>query len=399
MSQTPRDVARKLRERHAVKVAKKTGQQPIQVPSRKRAVESSIEDSEYQPEPEDDELKQAVQKEVANISNLFKSTEPKRAQRSIKKRTTKTFEENRDAAEADPHFGEVPDFKVGDPMDREDEFRRLYGPKDSSTVPDEFTIEHMKSLPLISERKDDRHITPNFRLPRNLAGLRSISSHHRRLNIDDPGYPCTNCLGAGKRKCVFRGYRRRCYSCEQSKKGDCSYELPALGVQYQLEEIQALTNTSTDSEFNFLDFLFLTKFLDLASNIRHIAHHIRNIDSHQSALRDSFLLLAEDARTLYSSIETMQQQQGDESFRHHFGKDVSYESLMTVFHPIFVDFLGFGGFVDTPAVLDCYDQSVAEHMAGPEKIEGEDIEMGENKGDDDNAEGSDDDEDPETKKN
>ena len=311
----------------------------------------------------------------------------------------KTFEENRDAAEADPHFGEVPDFKVGDPMDKEDEFRALYGPKDSLTVPDEFTMEHLKTLPLTSEQKDDCHITPNFRLPCNLAGLQSISSHHRRLNIDDPGYPCTNCLGAGKQKCVFCGYRRRRYSCEQSKKGDCSYELPALGVQYQLEEIQALANTSTDSKSSFLDFLCLTKFLDLVSNIRHIAHHIRNIDSHQSALRDSFLLLAEGTRTLYTSIETMQQQQGDESFRHHFGKDMSYESLMTVFHPILVDFLGFGGFVDTPAVLNCYNQSVMEHMASSEKKEGEDVEMGENKDEDDNAEGLDDDEDPENKKN
>ena len=242
MSQTPHNIAQKLRERHAAKIAKKTGQQPIQVPSRKRAVESSIEDSEYQPEPEGNELKQAVQKEVANISNLFKSTEPKWTQRSIKKRTVKTFEENRDTAEADPHFGEVPDFKVGDPMDKEDEFRALYGLKDLSTVPDKFTMEHLKTLPLTSKRKDDHHITPNFRLPRNLAGLWSISSHHRRLNIDDPRYPCMNCLGAGKQKCVFCSYRCRCYSCEQSKKGDCSYELPALGVQYQLEEIQALTN-------------------------------------------------------------------------------------------------------------------------------------------------------------
>ena len=36
--------------------------------------------------------------------------------------------------------------------------------------------------------------------------------------------------------------------------------------------------------------------------------------------------------------------------------------------------------------LDCYDQSVAEHMAGPEKKEGEDVEMGD---EDDKAEGSD----------
>ena len=50
MSQTPHDVAWKLHEHHAAKVAKKTGRQPIQVPSRKRAVESSIEDSEYQPD-------------------------------------------------------------------------------------------------------------------------------------------------------------------------------------------------------------------------------------------------------------------------------------------------------------------------------------------------------------
>ena len=83
----------------------------------------------------------------------------------------KTFEENRDAAEADPHFGEVPDYEVGDPMDKEDKFRVLYGPKDLSTVPDEFTMEHLKTLPLTSERKDDHHITPNFHLPCNLMGL------------------------------------------------------------------------------------------------------------------------------------------------------------------------------------------------------------------------------------
>ena len=60
MSQSPHNIARKLHEHHAAKIAKKTGQQPIQVPSQKHTAESSPEDSEYQPEPDDDELKQAV---------------------------------------------------------------------------------------------------------------------------------------------------------------------------------------------------------------------------------------------------------------------------------------------------------------------------------------------------
>ena len=92
----------------------------------------------------------------------------------------------------------------------------------------------------------------------------------------------------------------------------------------------------------------------------------------------------------------MQQQQGNKSFHHHFGKDMSYESLMTVFHPIFIDFLGFRAFVDTPAILDCYNQRVAEHMASSEKKEGEDVKMG-NK--DNKAGGSDDEEDLASKKN
>ena len=145
----------------------------------------------------------------------------------------------------------------------------------------------------------------------------------------------------------------------------------------------------------------MTKFLDIASTIRHIALHIRNIDTHQAALQDSFLLLGEDIRTLYDAIELMHQQQDEEVFRHHFGPDVSYESLMTVFHPIFVTYLGLGGAMDTPAVLDCYDQSVAEHMAGFEQNDEGDDKMGVEADDDggDNAEGSDGDEDPETKKN
>ena len=101
----------------------------------------------------------------------------------------------------------------------------------------------------------------------------------------------------------------------------------------------------------------MTKFLDIASTIRHIALHIRNIDAHQATLRDSFLLLGEDVHTLYDAIELMHQQQDEEAFRHHFGPDVSYESLMTVFHPIFVAYLGLGGAMDTPAVLNCYEVS------------------------------------------
>ena len=95
----------------------------------------------------------------------------------------------------------------------------------------------------------------------------------------------------------------------------------------------------------------------------------------------------------------MHRQQGEESFHHYFGKDVSYESFMTLFHPIFIDFLGFGGFMDTPAVLDCYNQSIAEHMANFEKNKKEDFKMGADEDGDDNAEGSDNNEDQENKKN
>ena len=85
----------------------------------------------------------------------------------------------------------------------------------------------------------------------NCQNINNICRCHHTVNLERPDIVCTNCVGPGKRVCVFLGCGRKCYACDKGGKGDCLFELDANGLQSQLDELQALSDLAPQSESLF----------------------------------------------------------------------------------------------------------------------------------------------------